>query len=208
MDKVNYGLYLVTDTNICSREKLVSVTEAAIKGGVTLVQLREKDISTREFFAEALELKKLCKHYNVPLLINDRIDIALAVDADGIHIGQSDMPLKVSRKILGPNKIIGLSAGNVNRAVEAVSDGADYLGVGAVFPTSTKKDVSNVGIEMLKQVRKSVDIPIVGIGGINPDNISQLYGSGIEGVAVVSCIMGSDDPYAVSKQLSQMVKEL
>ena len=208
MDKVNYGLYLVTDTNICSREKLVSVTEAAIKGGVTLVQLREKDISTREFFAEALELKKLCKHYNVPLLINDRIDIALAVDADGIHIGQSDMPLKVSRKILGPNKIIGLSAGNVNQAVEAVSDGADYLGVGAVFPTSTKKDASNVGIEMLKQVRKSVDIPIVGIGGINPDNISQLYGSGIEGVAVVSCIMGSDDPYAVSKQLSQMVKEL
>lgn len=208
MDKVNYGLYLVTDTNICSREKLVSVTEAAIKGGVTLVQLREKDISTREFFAEALELKKLCKNYNVPLLINDRIDIALAVDADGIHIGQSDMPLKVSRKILGPNKIIGLSAGNVNQAVEAVSDGADYLGVGAVFPTSTKKDASNVGIEMLKQVRKSVDIPIVGIGGINPDNISQLYGSGIEGVAVVSCIMGSDDPYAVSKQLSQMVKEL
>lgn len=208
MDKVDYGLYLVTDTNICSREKLVSVTEAAIKGGVTLVQLREKDISTREFFAEALELKKLCKHYNVPLLINDRIDIALAVDADGIHIGQSDMPLKVSRKILGPNKIIGLSAGNVNQAVEAVNDGADYLGVGAVFPTSTKNDASNVGIEMLKQVRKSVDIPIVGIGGINPDNISQLYGSGIEGVAVVSCIMGSDDPYTVSKQLSKMVKEL
>lgn len=142
------------------------------------------------------------------MLINDRIDIALAVDADGIHIGQSDMPLNVSRKILGPSKIIGLSVGNVNQAVEAVSDGADYLGVGAVFPTSTKKDASNVGIDMLKQVRKSVDIPIVGIGGINPDNISQLYGSGIEGVAVVSCIMGSDDPYAVSKQLSKMIKEL
>lgn len=208
MEKINYELYLVTDTNICPREKLVSVTESAIKGGVTLVQLREKDISTREFFAEASELKKLCKHHNVPLLINDRIDIALAVDADGIHIGQSDMPLKVSRKILGPNKIIGLSAGNVNQAVEAVNDGADYLGVGAVFPTSTKRDASNVGIDMLKQVRKSVDIPIVGIGGINPNNISQLYGSGIEGVAVVSCIMGSDDPYAVSKQLSKMVKEL
>lgn len=116
MDKVNYGLYLVTDTNICPREKLLSVTESAIKGGVTLVQLREKDISTREFFAEASELKKLCKHYDVPLLINDRIDIALAVDADGIHIGQSDMPLKVSRRILGSNKIIGLSAGNVNQA--------------------------------------------------------------------------------------------
>ena len=202
MDKVNYGLYLVTDTNICPREKLLSVTESAIKGGVTLVQLREKDISTREFFAEASELKKLCKHYDVPLLINDRIDIALAVDADGIHIGQSDMPLKVSRRI------IGLSAGNVNQAVEALNDGADYLGVGAVFPTSTKKDASNVGIDMLKQVRKSVDIPIVGIGGINPENISQLYGSGIEGVAVVSCIMGSENPYAVSKQLSQMVKEL
>ena len=208
MDKVNYGLYLVTDTNICPREKLLSVTESAIKGGVTLVQLREKDISTREFFDEASELKKLCKHYDVPLLINDRIDIALAVDADGIHIGQSDMPLKVSRRILGSNKIIGLSAGNVNQAVEALNDGADYLGVGAVFPTSTKKDASNVGIDMLKQVRKSVDIPIVGIGGINPENISQLYGSGIEGVAVVSCIMGSENPYAVSKQLSQMVKEL
>ncbi len=193
---------------MCPREKLADVVGEAIRGGVTLVQLREKDISTRDFYNEAVLLKELCSKGGVPLIINDRLDIALAVDADGIHIGQSDMPVSVVRRILGKEKIIGLSAGSVEEAEEAVRGGADYLGVGAVFHTSTKSDANDVGIEMLKKVRSAVKIPIVGIGGINADNIEQLYGTGIEGVAVVSCIMASGDPYSAAKQLAGKVKNL
>lgn len=208
MNKIDYSTYLVTDTDMCPREKLEEVVGEAIRGGVTLVQLREKEISTRDFYNEAVALKELCSKNNVPLIINDRLDIALAVDADGIHIGQSDMPISVVRQIFGDDKIIGLSAGSVAQAEEAVRDGADYLGVGAVFHTATKKDASDVGIEILKKVRSAVDIPIVGIGGINSDNIEKLYGAGIDGVAVVSCIMASDDPYSAAKQLAEKVKNL
>lgn len=208
MNKIDYNTYLVTDTDMCPRENLIDVVSEAIRGGVTLVQLREKEISTREFYSEAVLLKELCKRHGVPLIINDRLDIALAVDADGVHIGQSDMPIDVVRRILGNDKIIGLSAGNVPDAEEAVKGGADYLGVGAVFHTSTKSDACDVGIEMLKKVRSAVKIPIVGIGGINADNIENLYGTGIDGVAVVSCIMASDDPYNAAKQLAEKVKNL
>ncbi len=208
MNNIDYSTYLVTDTDMCPREKLADVVGEAIRGGVTLVQLREKDISTRDFYNEAVLLKELCSKSGVPLIINDRLDIALAVDADGIHIGQSDMPVSVVRRILGKEKIIGLSAGSVEEAEEAVRGGADYLGVGAVFHTSTKSDANDVGIEMLKKVRSAVKIPIVGIGGINADNIEQLYGTGIEGVAVVSCIMASGDPYSAAKQLAGKVKNL
>lgn len=208
MSNINYGTYLVTDTDMCPREKLASVVTEAIKGGVTIVQLREKEISTRDFYNEALEVKKICAEYNLPLIINDRLDIALAVDADGIHVGQSDMPIDVIRRILGDDKLIGLSAGNVEEALEAVKMGADYLGVGAVFHTDTKKDAVDVGINMLKSVRDSVDIPMVGIGGINLDNIDKIYGLGIDGVAVVSCIMASDDPYKAAYTLSEKVKNL
>jgi len=203
-----YSVYLVTDTDMCPRENLLTVVGEAIRGGVTTVQLREKDISTREFYAEALALKKLCGENNVPLIINDRVDIALAVDADGIHIGQSDMPIAVARRILGENKIIGLSAGNVTEALEAVRGGADYLGVGAVFHTATKKDAKDVGIDMLRRVRAAAPIPIVGIGGINTENIDKLFGIGIDGVAVVSCIMASENPYAAAKTLSDKIKFL
>lgn len=208
MSKIDYSTYLVTDTDMCPREKLIDVVGEAIRGGVTLIQLREKEISTREFYNEAVLLKELCKKNGVPLIINDRLDIALAVDADGIHVGQSDMPIEVIRRILGRDKIIGLSAGNVHDAEEAVKGGADYLGVGAVFRTATKKDANDVGIEMLEKVRVAVKIPIVGIGGINSNNIEKLYGTGIDGVAVVSCIMASDDPYNAAKQLAEKVKNL
>ena len=208
MNNIDYSTYLVTDTDMCPRENLIQVVGEAVRGGVTLIQLREKNISTRDFYNEALALKELCLKNNVPLIINDRLDIALAVDADGIHVGQSDMPVSVVRRILGNDKIIGLSAGSVKQAEEAVKDGADYLGVGAVFHTSTKSDANDVGIEMLKKVRSSVKIPIVGIGGINADNIEELYGTGIDGVAVVSCIMASSDPYAAAKRLAEKVKNL
>lgn len=206
MNKPDYSLYLVTDTDMCKRENLLDVTEKAIKGGVTMVQLREKDISSREFYTEAIEMKKLCQRYSVPLIINDRMDIALAADADGLHIGQSDIPIDAARKVMGENKIIGVSAGNVTEAKTAVSGGADYLGVGAVFHTDTKKDAVDVGLNMLRKVRESVDIPLLAIGGINHSNIDLLKNSGIDGVAVVSCIMASDDPYAAAVKLSKKVE--
>lgn len=206
MNKPDYSLYLVTDTDMCKRENLLDVTEKAIKGGVTMVQLREKDISSREFYTEAIEMKKLCQRYSVPLIINDRMDIALAADADGLHIGQSDIPIDAARKVMGENKIIGVSAGNVTEAKTAVSGRADYLGVGAVFHTDTKKDAVDVGLNMLRKVRESVDIPLLAIGGINHSNIDLLKNSGIDGVAVVSCIMASDDPYAAAVKLSKKVE--
>ena len=208
MNKIDYSVYLVTDTGMCPRENLIDVCAKAIDGGATLIQLREKDISSRAFYEEALELKKLCSSRNIPLLINDRLDIALAVGADGIHIGQSDIPIDAARKLLGFDKIIGVSAGSVEEALEAARNDADYLGVGAVFPTSTKDDAKNVGIEILKNVRSAVNIPIVGIGGINSGNIDKLYGTGIDGVAVVSCIMASIDPKAAAAELREKARNL
>ncbi len=207
-NKIDYSVYLVTDTGMCPRENLLDVCEKAIDGGATLIQLREKDISSRAFFEEAAALKKLCESRNVPLLINDRADIALAADADGIHIGQSDIPIDAARRILGDDKIIGVSAGTVEEALEAEKSGADYLGVGAVFPTATKDDAENVGIDTLRKVRGAVKIPIVGIGGINTENIEKLNGTGIDGVAVVSCIMAAGDPKAAAAELKEKARKL
>ncbi len=208
MSSIDYGVYLVTDTDMCPPESLLSVCGEAISGGVSVIQLREKKLSSGAFYREALELKKLCEKHGVPLIINDRLDIALAVDADGVHIGQSDIPLEVARKILGNNKIIGVSARSTEDAVRAEKQGADYLGVGAVFPTATKKDAAYVGIDMPARVRNAVKIPVVGIGGINSDNIEELYGTGIDGVAVVSCIMASDDPKGAAAKLRGKIKYL
>lgn len=203
-----YELYLVTDTDLCSREKLTETVEKAILGGVTLVQLREKDISSRAFYEEALALKKVTEYYHVPLIINDRLDIMLAVEADGLHIGQSDIPAAVARRIMGENKILGLSAGNLEEARKAKADGADYIGVGAVFPTSTKKDAVWIGKKALREIKTQTTIPIVGIGGINAENIGQIYGSGIDGIAVVSAIMASKDPRSAAAALKEKVKYL
>lgn len=201
--EIDYGLYLITDRSFLRGRDLKKVVEEAILGGVTLVQVREKSISTREFYNVALEVKEVTKHYKVPIIINDRIDIAQAIDAEGVHLGQSDMPIKFARKILGKEKIIGISAGNVKEAVEAERDGADYLGIGTVFYTGTKKDIKTpIGIEGLKEVCDSVKIPSVAIGGVNETNFKEVLSTGVNGISVISAILGKDDIRQASKNLN------
>ncbi|APM40160.1 thiamine phosphate synthase [Clostridium kluyveri] len=200
--ELDYSLYLVTDRNILKGKSLYEAVEQAILGGVTLVQLREKDVSTREFYKQALELKKITETYNVPLIINDRLDIAQAVDAEGVHLGQSDMPLIEARNILGKNKIIGISVGNVEEALEAEKNGADYVGIGAIFFTGTKKDIDiPIGIKGLRSVYNSINIPAVAIGGINENNFREVLSTGINGISIVSAILGKSDIKAAAKAL-------
>lgn len=192
-NKVDYTLYLVTDRSILKDRDLCLSIEEAILGGVTLVQLREKDVSSREFYEIGLKVKEVTSRYNVPLMINDRLDIALAIDADGLHIGQGDLPAKVARKILGEDKILGVSASTLDEALKAEKDGADYLGVGAVFTTSSKDDARDVSIETLGKIKNAVNIPVVAIGGINENNLDELKPSNIDGIAVISCILGKNE---------------
>ena len=192
-NSINYSLYLVTDKEILKGRDLYKAVEEAILGGVTLVQLREKNISTLEFYNIAIKLKKTTDKYNIPLIINDRLDIALAVDAAGVHIGQSDIPGEIARKLLGKDKILGISASTLNEAIKAQMDGADYIGVGAIFQTSTKNDADSVSINDLKVIKEKVSIPIVAIGGINKENIKLLKDTNINGVAVVSAILGKEN---------------
>lgn len=208
MNSIDYSLYLVTDRSLLKGRKLTKVIEEAIKGGVSLVQLREKSASSLEFYEIAKEVKEVTDKYNVPLIINDRIDIALAVDASGVHLGQSDIHCSVARKILPKGKIIGVSAHNLKEAEKAVMFGADYLGCGAVFNTSTKKDVTTLSYEELKKITSNIKIPVVAIGGINENNISNLKNSGINGVAVVSSIIGKEDVKKASEDLKEIVKKL
>ena len=215
-NRADYRLYLVTDRNCLQQQTLEQAVEQAILGGVTLVQLREKAIASKEFYERALRIKAICHRYNVPLLINDRVDIALAVEADGVHIGQSDLPCRVVRQILGKDKIIGVSARTAKQAIQAQADGADYLGVGAMFATSTKQDAKTVSVETLNDIRQSVSIPIVAIGGINHTTLPALQqslqaadtstGDVIDGVAVVSAILGQKDVKLASEQLKEMIK--
>lgn len=208
MTDERFRLYLVTDAGLCPRERLEETVEAALRGGVTMVQLREKELDSRAFYQEALALKRITDAYGVPLIINDRLDIMLAVDAAGLHIGQKDLPAPAARRVMGPDKLLGISARTLAEARQAKADGADYLGVGAVFPTATKKDAVWVGRETLREIRTAVEIPVVGIGGIGPGNLAQLYGSGIDGVAVVSAIMASPDPEAAAGTLREMAGRL
>ncbi|VXB83759.1 Thiamine-phosphate synthase [Enhydrobacter sp. 8BJ] len=211
-NRVDYRLYLVTDRNCLQQQTLEQAVEQAILGGVTLVQLREKAIASKEFYERALRIKAICHRYNVPLLINDRVDIALAVEADGVHIGQSDLPCGVVRQILGKDKIIGVSARTAQQAIQAQADGADYLGVGAMFATSTKQDAQTVTIASLTQIRQAVTLPIVAIGGINHNTLPALQqvlqaaDTSIDGVAVVSAILGQKDVKLASQQLKEMIK--
>ena len=215
-NRADYRLYLVTDRNCLQQQTLEQAVEQAILGGVTLVQLREKAIASKEFYERALRIKAICHHYNVPLLINDRVDIALAVEADGVHIGQSDLPCRVVRQILGKDKIIGVSARTAQQAIQAQADGADYLGVGAMFATSTKQDAKTVSVETLNDIRQSVTLPIVAIGGINHTTLPALQQAlqaaetstdgVIDGVAVVSAILGQKDVKLASEQLKKMIK--
>ena len=203
MKNFDTTLYFITDsTGFCEEEFLYRV-EQALKGGVTLLQLREKNKTTREYIALAEKVHRLAKKYNVPLIIDDRIDVAMAVDAEGVHLGQSDMPIDVARRILGNDKIIGATAKTVPQAVEAYQNGADNLGVGAIYPTTTKVKTVLTSVDTLKEIVKAVPIPVNAIGGLNKDNISVLKGSGIAGVCVVSAIMKADSPQKAAEAIKE-----
>jgi thiamine-phosphate pyrophosphorylase len=200
MKNIDLSLYLVTDKSD-DVEKFLKTIEEGIKGGVSVVQIREKTADTLDFYNLALKVKKITDQYNVPLIINDRVDVALAIDADGVHVGQSDMPCDVTRKLVGPDKIVGVSAATIDEAKKAENDGADYIGTGAVFPTATKDDAPKITKKDLKEVVDSINIPVVAIGGINLENASELKDTGIKGLSVVSAIMSSEDPKKSAEKL-------
>ena len=205
-DKKDLLLYAVTDRHWLKGRSLRQVVEESLEGGVTMVQLREKQLEEGTFLEEAKELQALCRQRRIPFLVNDNVDIALAMNADGVHVGQSDMEALDVRKKLGPDKIIGVSAQTVEQALLAQAHGADYLGVGAVFPTGSKDDAVEVPFETLKAICQAVRIPVVAIGGISKANVEQLRGSGICGVAVISAIYGADDIEGAARELKEAVR--
>ena len=207
-DKKDLLLYGVTDRSWLGEDTLYGQVEKSLKGGATFIQLREKDLDEEHFLEEAKELKALCREYKVPFVINDNVDIALAVDADGVHVGQSDMEAGKVREKLGPDKIIGVSAQTVEQALLAEKSGADYLGVGAVFSTSSKDDADDVSHETLKAICEAVKIPVVAIGGISYDNVSLLKGTGICGVAVISAIYAKKDIEEATRALKKRTEEM
>lgn len=207
-DKKSLLLYAVTDRTWLNGETLYKQVEKAIKGGVTFVQLREKNLDEKSFLNEALEIQVLCKKYNIPFVINDNVEIARKINADGVHVGQSDMKAENVRAILGNDKILGVSAQTVEQALYAQKEGADYIGVGAVFPTGSKLDADNVSLHTLKEICRAVNIPVVAIGGIGIDNVSKLKNSGITGIAVISAIFASDDIELATKNLKEETKKV
>lgn len=210
MDKklIDYTLYLVTDRRLMSSKTIEESVESAIEGGASVVQLREKDCTPREFYELAVRVKKITAPHKVPLIINDRIDICLAADADGVHLGQKDLPCAEARRILGRGKIIGVSAALPEEARQAQNDGADYLGIGAVFATGTKSDTRPVTPEIIREIRSAVTIPFVVIGGVNADNIKQLYGLGINGAAVVSAVVSQSDITSAARTMRKAAEGL
>ena len=200
MNNVDLSLYLVTD-NSDDEEKFLKTIEEAILGGVTVVQIREKTADTLDFYNLAVKVKEITTKYDVDLIINDRVDVALAIDADGVHVGQSDMPCDVTRKLIGEDKILGVSAATIEEAKKAENDGADYIGTGAVFPTSTKDDAPSITKQDLIDIVKSINIPVVAIGGITLENASELKDTGIAGLSVVSAIMGKKKKKKASEKL-------
>ena len=202
--KVDYSLYVCTDRDLMSSPSIEESVTLALKGGAGVIQLREKDISGRKFYEEALSLLSITKRYGVPLLINDRVDIALAVDADGVHVGQSDIPAKVVRHMIGDGKILGVSASNLEEAVRAENDGADYIGLGAVIPTGTKDDAEIVKFDEIRKIRDKVRIPIVIIGGLNENTIGRFKGMDLDGIAVVSAVVASKDPEKSARDLKEL----
>lgn len=204
---IDYTLYLVTDREAMSTEKLETAVEQAILGGCTVVQLREKNCSSLEFFEIAIKIKEITDRYEIPLIINDRIDIALTVDAAGVHIGQSDIPARIARKLIGDDKVLGVSASNFEEAIRAYKDDADYLGVGAMFSTDTKADARFTSMDELAQIRKHILLPIVVIGGINKTTIPRFEGIDINGLAVVSAIIAQQDIKTAAQDLKSIFKK-
>lgn len=206
--KFDSSMYFITDSTNYSEEEFLSRVEQALMGGITLLQLREKDKSTREYIDLAEKVHTLTKKYNVPLIIDDRVDVALAIDAEGVHVGQSDMPVSTARKLMGDDKIVGATTKTVPQALEAYEQGADYLGVGAIYPTTTKVKTVLTSTETLGNICSAVPIPVNAIGGLNKDNIDVLKGIPIAGICVVSAIMKADDPKQAAVELQARAKEL
>ena len=201
-------LYAVRVAAWTGEKTLTEQSEEAMKGGITFLQLREKHLPEAAFLKEAIEIRDLARKYQIPFVINDNIEIAQKAEADGVHVGQDDMPVEEVRQILGPDKIIGVSAHNVEEAVRAEQGGADYLGVGAVYPTSTKENTSAVSMEEMKKICQTVSIPVVAIGGIKKDNMNVLTGTGVDGIAVVSAIFAAKDIRKAARELLEAVKEM
>ena len=200
----DYTLYLVTDRQLMSCDSLTEAVEQAILGGCTMIQLLEKELSSLEFYNQAVAVKQVTDKYHIPLIINDRIDIAMAVQATGVHIGQHDLPAAAVRKVIGENMLLGVSASSIAEAIQAQQDGADYLGVGAMFPTGTKTDADSVSMEELQKIRAAVSLPIVVIGGINKGNAGRFKPMGIDGLAVVSAIIAQSDIKAAAAELKDL----
>ncbi len=208
MKKLDTTMYFITDSTFCDEDEFLYRVEEACKGGATLVQLREKERTTREYLALAEKVHEITMRYDIPLIIDDRVDVALAVNAEGVHVGQSDMPVRIARRLMGNDKIVGATAKTVPQAVEAYEQGADYLGVGAIYPTTTKVKTVLTSVDTLKEIVKAVPIKVNAIGGLNKDNIHILKGSGIDGICVVSAIMKADNPCKATRELMEAFNEL
>jgi thiamine-phosphate pyrophosphorylase len=205
-NQIDYSLYLVTDRALSRGRGTLEIVKAAVQGGVTCVQLREKDCTTREFIDQALTIKDFLKTSKIPLIINDRLDVAQAVGADGIHLGQSDMPFSMAKAIVRNSMLIGISAESVDDAIQAENEGADYIGVSPIYKTPTKTDTAPpLGLTGLREIRKAVNIPLVGIGGLNESNVYDVIKNGADGVAVVSAIVSADDPEESSRTLKSII---
>lgn len=207
MKELNTKMYFITDSSAYNEDDFLFRVEEALKGGVTLLQLREKNKDTREYIQLAQKVHQISKKYNVPLIIDDRVDVAMASNAEGVHLGQSDMPIDTARKILGDNFIIGATTKTVEQAKEAYEQGADYLGVGAIYPTTTKVKTVLTSVETLNDICNAVPIPVNAIGGLNKDNIDVLKNCNIKGICVVSAIMKAESPYEATKELICSAKE-
>ena len=207
-EKKDLILYAVTDRHWLNGETLYSQVEKVLKGGATFIQLREKNLDEEHFMEEAKEIQELCRKYHVPFIINDNVELTAAIDADGVHVGQRDMEAGDVRAKLGPDKIIGVSAQTVQQAVEAEKRGADYLGVGAVFPTGTKEDAVEVGKEVLKEICEAVSIPVVANGGVGAQNVEELAGGGISGIAVISALFAQPDIEQATKDLRSRTEQM
>jgi thiamine-phosphate pyrophosphorylase len=206
IDKIDYTLYLVTDSALSLGRSNLEVIRAAVEGGVTVVQLREKSATTKHFYAEGLKIRDFLRMKRIPLIINDRIDVALALHADGVHLGQEDMPVNIARMILGPNKIIGASVFTSDQAMAAESEGADYLGLSPIFVTETKPElIKQIGLEGIPPIKRSVRIPVVGIGSMSQANAYEVVRAGLDGVAVVSAICSQEDPKAAAAAIKAEV---
>lgn len=208
MKTLDTTLYFITDSTGFSEDEFLRRTEEALKGGVTLLQLREKDRTTRKYLALAEKVHTLTRRYSVPLIIDDRLDVAMAADAEGVHLGQSDMPVSIARRLFGEDKIIGATAKTVPQAAEAYEQGADYLGVGAIYPTTTKVKTVLTSVETLADICRAVPIPVNAIGGLNCGNADILQGTGIAGICVVSAIMKADDPRTAAQELKSKAETL